>query len=566
MLLMRPSFIRTPLLSCFLCCAAFFATGGERGFSRDPQFVDVTQRTGIDFVHSCGSAEKTWIFEVNGSGVALFDCDRDGDLDVYFVNGSSGKIGKGKPEPVNALYRNDGNWRFTDITASSGTGDPGWGSGAAVADIDNDGLLDLYVTNRGPNVLYLNKGGGRFKRVDGSGADVPGWSTSASFADFDADGLVDLYVANYLRIDTAGRRRRDCEYKGLSIFCGPGGMEPEADVLLKNEGGGKFRDVSRAWGLHKAPPSYGLGTLVVDIGRDGRPDIIVANDTRENFCFLNNPAGGFDEAALFLGLAYNDYGVAQAGMGIASGDLSGQGRDAVFMTHFEDDTNTLYLPGSDGLYDERTFAAGLGSASYRYLGWGTFFFDAEGDGDLDLFVANGHVAPQVDSLRSTVGYRQKNQLFLNGGKGNFKDGSRFLPSAKGPLYSSRGAAYGDLDGDGDPDIVVSNIDDKPTVLENRCSARWLEVRLRGKKVNRAAVGARVSVLCGGKRQERTIQSGMSWASQCELSARFGLRAGAQLEEIRVAWPGGSTEVFLKPPGRSVITLEEGGGKRLERKR
>lgn len=561
---LQRSFInRAGLSPCFLFGLAFFAGVGERGVAQDPRFVDVTQRSGIDFTHSCGSAEKNWIFEVNGGGVALFDCDQDGDLDVYFVNSPGGKDAEEAAKPVNALYRNDGGWRFSDITASSGTGDPGWGSGVAVADIDNDGLLDLYVTNRGPNVLYRNLGGGRFKRLDGSGADVPVWSTSASFADFDADGLVDLYVANYLRIDVARRRPRGCEYKGLSIFCGPGGLEAEADVLLKNQGGGKFRDVSREWGIDKVPASYGLGTLVVDVGRDGRPDIIVANDTRANFCFLNNSGKGFEEAALFLGLAYNDYGIAQAGMGLASGDVFSRGVEAVFMTHFEDDTNTLYLPGSDGLYDEGTFPAGLGSTSYRYLGWGTFFFDAEGDGDLDLFVANGHVAPQVDSLRSTIGYRQKNQLFLNGGRGVFSDGSRFLPGGKGTLHSSRGAAYGDLDGDGDPDIVVSNIDDKPTVLENRCSGRWLEVRLRGKKVNRAAVGARVSVLCGGKRQERTIQSGMSWASQCELSARFGLIEGATLEEIQVAWPGGATEVFEKPAVRSVIKLVEGSGKRVK---
>ena len=562
MLLARSFIIHSCLLRFFFCC--FFFAGSSRQLAAgDPQFLDVTQRTGIDFIHSCGSREKSRIYEVNGSGLALFDCDQDGDLDIYFVNASGGK--EAGPGAVNALYRNDGDWSFSNITARSGTGDSGWGSGAAVADIDNDGLLDLYVTNRGPNVLYRNTGGGRFKRVEESGAEVPAWSTSASFADFDSDGLVDLYVANYLRFDDSAAGR-NCEYKGLSIFCGPGGMEPEADVLLKNEGGGRFRDVSRAWGLHKAPPSYGLGTLVVDIGRDGRPDIIVANDTRENFCFLNNPRGGFDEAALFLGLAYNDYGVAQAGMGIASGDLVGQGRDTVFMTHFEDDTNTLYEAGVDGLFDERTFAAGLGSAGYRYLGWGTFFFDAEGDGDLDLFVANGHVAPQVDGLRSTIGYRQKNHLFLNGGKGVFADGSHFLPGGREALHSSRGAAYGDLDGDGDPDIVVSNIDDRPTVLENRCAASWLEVRLRGVKVNRAAIGARVTVIGEGRRQERSIQSGMSWASQCELSARFGIHDWPEIEAIEVAWPGGATEVFEKPARKPVITLVEGSGTRRKSKR
>lgn len=545
---------------------ALCVTSGARVETQEVQFVDAGDRSGIHFTHSGGSLEKKRIVEVNGGGVALFDCDQDGDLDIYFVNTAPGKAEDGKTKVSNALYRNDGGWKFTDITGPSGTGDPGWGSGAAVADIDNDGLLDLYVTNRGPNVLYRNLGGGRFSRLAESGTEVPAWSTSSSFADFDSDGLVDLYVANYLRFGSREDDRKGCDYKGLSIFCGPGGMDPEADVLLKNMGDGRFRDVSREWGLHEIKPSYGLGTLVVDVGRDGWPDIIVANDTRENFCFLNKGGGRFQEAALFLGLAYNDYGIAQAGMGLASGDISGLGREAVFMTHFEDDTNTLYLPGKDGLYDEGTFPAGLGSASNRYLGWGTFFFDAEGDGDLDLFVANGHVAPQVDGLRSTTGYRQRNQFFLNDGRGVFKELREALPGGKSGRRSSRGAACGDLDGDGDPDIVINNIDEKPTVLENRSSGSWLEVRLRGRQVNRAAIGARITISSGGERQERYIQSGMSWASQCELSARFGLAAGKSIDEIRVAWPGGSTEIFSKPTRRSVITLAEGDGKRARQER
>ena len=550
---------RLLLLVCAICSSV-------RLCARDPEFVDVTERSGIGFLHRCGSPGKKRIDEVNGSGVALFDCDQDGDLDVYLVNAGSGQDVRAAGGAVNGLYRNDGGWKFTDITALSQAGDPGWGSGAAVADVDNDGRLDLYVTNRGPNALYRNLGGGRFRRLADSGTEVPAWSTSSSFADFDSDGLVDLYVANYLRLGPGGDGRKECEYKGLSIFCGPGGMEAQADVLLKNMGGGKFRDVSREWGLHEVRPSYGLGTLVVDIGRDGHPDLIVANDTRENFCFLNKAGRSFQEAALFLGLAYNDYGIAQAGMGLASGDVSGRQREAVFMTHFEDDTNTLYLPGKDGLYDEGTFPAGLGSASYPYLGWGTFFFDAEGDGDLDLFVANGHVAPQVDGLRSTVGYRQRNQLFLNGGRGIFKERREALPDEKNSRRSSRGAACGDLDGDGDPDIVVNNIDARPTVLENRSAGRWLEVRLRGRKVNRSGIGARVTVSCGGQRQERYIQSGMSWASQCELSARFGLVLEAAIDEVRVDWPGGAAEIFSGIPRQPVITLVEGEGKRPKKER
>jgi hypothetical protein len=527
-----------------------------------PLFEEVAARAGIAFVHTSGSAAKDWIAEVNGSGVALFDHDGDGDLDIYFVNGSRFDLPPGEPRPRNALYRNDGGWRFTDVTEESGTGDDGWGCGAAVADVDNDGDLDLYVTNMGPNVLFLNRGGGRFDRAARSGAEDSGWGAGASFADFDRDGLVDLYVANYLRFDRATAKRRgdpSCQYKGVAIFCGPGGLEPEADVLFRNVGGGRFHDVTKEWGADSAPPSYSLGTLVVDLNRDGFMDLLVANDTQRNYAFLNAGGKRFEEAGLFLGLAYNDYGVAQAGMGLASGDLRGTGEDAIFVTNFEDDTNTLYLRDGE-LYVEGTHPAGLGGPSYKQLGWGTFFFDAENDGDLDLFIANGHVAPQADSMRSSLGYRQANQLFLSDGAGRFTDASRSAGPGLAVVESSRGAAAGDLDQDGDLDIVVSNIDERPSVLENQSPARsWLEVRLAGTRSNRAAIGARVSVTAGGRRLERTIQSGMSYASQCEIAAHFGLGDATRVDALRVDWPSGLSESFPAPaPGRRVLVIEGRG--------
>lgn len=527
-------------------------------------FEDANPRSGISFVHACGSAEKDYIFEVNGSGVALFDAEGDADLDIYFVNGSRLGLKAGEPRPRSALYRNDGDWRFTDVTDAAGAGDEGWGCGAAAADVDNDGDVDLYVTHWGPNVLYLNRGDGTFERASASGAEDPGMSTSASFGDFDGDGLVDLYVASYVEIDVQTAKRRGdpaCSYKGVPIFCGPGGLVPARHHVYRNLGGGKFEDATAAWGVSEAPPAYGLGTLVVDVNRDGFPDVVVANDTQRNYCFLNERGRRFQEAGVYLGLAYNDFGVAQAGMGLASGDARGLGRDDIFVTNFEDDTNTLYLAESGGSYTEGTHPAGLGAGGYPYLGWGTFFFDAENDGDLDIFVANGHVAPQADSMRSSPGYRQRNHLYLNDGAGRFT----LCVSGCGPgleaKKSSRGAAFGDLDQDGDPDIVVSNIDEAPTLLENKSGAHngWLEVRLRGGPSNRSAIGARVVIEAGGRRQERTIQSGMSYASQCELAARFGLGRSERIDSLRVEWPSGRSESFPPPQPRISILLVEGAG-------
>jgi hypothetical protein len=531
-----------------------------------PPLADATAKAAIAFRHRAGSPEKDWIAEVNGSGVALFDYDGDGDLDIYFVTGSVFDAAPGEPPPRNALYRNDGAWRFTDVTGESGAGETGWGSAAAAADFDNDGWLDLYLAKMGPNVLLRNRGDGTFARVEAGGAEDPRWSASASCADFDRDGRVDIYVANYVVFDRTRVKPRSsgaCVYKGAPIFCGPGGLEAAPDSLFVNLGGLRFRDASAEWGVREVEASYGLGTLVADIQRDGWPDVVVANDTRANFCFLNEGGRRFREAGLFLGLAYNDFGVAQAGMGLASGDTRGLGRDDVFVTNFEDDVNTLYLAGPDRLlYTDSTYAAGLGTPSYPYLGWGAFFFDADGDGDLDLFVANGHVAPQMDGVRPSKGYRQRNQLFLNDGKGKYREVMPDACPALAILESSRGAACGDLDADGDPDIVVSNIDAPPTLLENRAASRdWLEVRLRGTRSNRAAIGARVTAFSGGRAQERTIQSGMSYASQCELAARFGI---GKVDRIRVVWPSGLVEEFAGPAeerGPRRMLLTEGEGRR-----
>ncbi len=540
-----------------------------------PTFHDVAERAGIDFVHASGSREKDYILEVNGSGVVLFDCDGDGDLDIYFPNGSRLDLKTGEAPPRDALYRNDGNWRFRDVTLAAGLGDARWSCGAAAADVDNDGDQDLFVANFGPDVLYLNRGNGTFEEKTGAGVEDPRWGSSCSFADVDGDGLVDLFVANYLEFDRASVRRRGedpaCVYKGFPIFCGPGGLPAAHDSLFLNRGGAKFADASDSWGVRGVSPAYGLGVLFVDVNRDGRPDVLVANDTMANHLFLNEGGRKFLEAGLYLGLAYNEYGTPQASMGVTAGDVRGFGREDIFITNYEDDTNTYHRADEGGFFTDATWSSGLGEPSYKHLGWGTFFFDADLDGSLDLFVANGHLTPDADRMRSSPGYRQRCQLFLGDGTGRFREETDRAGPGFAVRRSFRGAAAGDLDGDGDFDVVVSAIDERPLVLENRGvgaggapEAAWVALRLRGTRSNRDGIGARVRILAAGRWREHVVRSASGYASQCEMAARFGLGTAQEFARVEVEWPSGLREAFAAPALRTMILLVEGTGRPVER--
>lgn len=557
---MRPP-NRSPLLAILIPFIAFSGCNRPRGLS----FLDRSSDCGIDFENVCGGKEKDYILEVNGGGVALFDHDNDGDLDVFFVNGSHFDQEPGPGAPSDRLYRNDGGFKFTEVTDAAGLRESAWGCGVAVADVENDGDLDLYVTNYGPDELWINDGDGTFTASGASsGANDPGWGASATFVDYDRDGLVDLLVVNYLEFgrDKVVRRGKDsCMYKGQQILCGPVGFPPVHCTLYRNLGGGKLSDVSVKARIRDAKPGHGLGVVACDYDGDRWPDLYVTADTTENLLYHNLRDGTFEEVGMRAGVARNDTGVAQAGMGVDSAYVRNSLLEDLFVVNYEDDNNTYYRNDGGGFFTEITSAAGLGAPCFKHLGWGAFFADLDLDRDLDLFIAQGHVVPQADQIPSSPGYRQKNKVFLNDKSGKFTDVSEACGPGLQVRKSSRGAAYGDLDGDGDLDIVVNDIDERATILEcaGKPAGRWLAVRLVGTRSNRAGIDAEVRLRAEGKEQAVRVKGASSYASHSELAARFGLGTVSRVEELRVEWPSGIVEAFEVSGVDRVVTVTEGSG-------
>ncbi len=531
-----------------------------------PQFDDATAKAGFGFEHISGNVEKDYIIDVNGAGVALFDYDGDGDLDVYFVNGSVRDLPEGAEPPRDRFYRNDGDWNFTDVTEEAGLGSTEWGCGTAAADYDNDGDLDLYVTNWGPNHLYRNNGDGTFTNVaKQAGVDYLQWSAGCAFGDTDLDGNLDLYVTNYIEFDTenipARGERASCVLAGsIPVHCGPKGLPAIHDVLYRNNGDGTFTDISAQSGLTNVEKAFGLGVVFIDIDMDGLPDIYVANDQYPNYLFRNNGDGTFEELGLLLGISFNAMGESQSGMGVDAGDLNGDWLDDIMVLNYAQDYNTIYRNEGDGFFADASKEANVYFPSFHHLGWGLLFLDAEFDGDLDLFLANGHVLPQVDQTSAKLGYKQLNQLYLNDGSGQFVEVSEQAGSAFRIKESSRGCAFGDLDGDGDQDIVVSNMDAPPTVYENMSALKnnWLGVRLEGTKINRNGFGSWVTVKTPTKKYTKYHRGAFGYASQSELALRFGLGEEEQVDEVVVEWLGGETERFAMPKINEVMKIKQGG--------
>ena len=519
-------------------------------------FTDATERSGVRMSLTSGAETPTQILEVKGGGLALIDYDNDGDLDLFVPNGAT--LGAPARGPGARLFENLGGLRFRDVTAQSGIAFRGWGMGVAVGDVDGNGFDDIYVAAYGPDALLLNDGHKRFR--DGTEAAGLGdslWSTAAALADLDADGDLDLYVANYLEFDPR-HPPPGATFRGLPVFAGPKGLTPSPDVLYENVGGGRFKDVSEASGIRAAKPSFGLGLAVLDFDGDARPDVFVGNDSMPSFLWINRGGLRFADGALASGLALNGDGEAQATMGIAIADVNADGRPDVFTTNFADDTNTLRVSLAAGAtWDDRTRQYNLGAVSRPFLGWATGFYDFDLDGDEDLLVFNGHVYPAAspDTMDST--YRQTPLLFE-------RSGARFErapPDRAGPwlaeAHVDRSAAFGDLDGDGDVDVVVAERGGPVRVLENDgARGHALAVSLLDRRPgvgNRHGLGSKVVLRQGDRVQTRWIVSGGSFQAVSAPVACFGL-AGEGAVTIEVTWPDGTVQT-VERSGPGALTVE-----------
>ena len=528
-----------------------------------PQFSDQTAAAGITYRNVFGGPEKHYILESHGSGAAFFDHDSDGDLDLYIVNGATFATYRDRSGPGNEFYRNRGDGTFVEITREAGVGDAGWGGGVAVGDIDNDGRPDLYATNYGANVLYRNRGNDRFAdatQAAGVGGDQ--YSASAAFFDYDRDGDLDLYVANYVVFDAENLPAEPplCTFfSGLQVYCGPKGLVGAPDVLYRNEGDGAFTDVTQASGVAAANRYYGLGVVPTDYDSDGDSDLFVANDETPNVLFQNQGDGTFQDIALIAGVAYNGDGDVEAGMGADFGDYDQDGDPDLYVTHFFTETNTLYRNEGGARFSDVTTTAGLAAPTVELLGWGTRFFDYDNDGRLDLFVANGHVYPQVDQAETGTTYRQPNQLFRNAGGGRFAPVSAGLELTQAKV--SRGTSFGDYDDDGDIDLFVVELNDAPTLLRNDGgnAGNYLVVQIVGREDNRAGVGARIALQAAGKHQWRTVNGAASYLSHSDLRVHFGLGATQAIDRIDIIYPNGSTYAVEDAPVNKLLIVRQGEG-------
>lgn len=536
------------------------------------RFDEVAAETGLDFVHDTGATGEFYLPEIMGSGVALLDYDGDGDLDVYLLQGARLAAGGGPPGSVagpstNRLYRNDlsgGRIRFQEVTTAAGVGDPGYAMGSATGDYDNDGDLDLYITNFGSNRLYRNNGDGTFSDVTAAaGVDDPRWSTSACFCDLDNDGFLDLFVATYVDFTVAGNRLCH-DTVGAQDYCSPSVYNPQPDRLFRNLGNGRFQDVTSPSGIGSARGA-GLGVACADFNGDGWMDLYVANDGTPNHLWINRRDGTFLEMGLSSGTAYNAQGRAEAGMGIAAGDFDEDGDEDLFVTNLRQETNTLYVNDGTGNFYDATIESNLALDSLPFTGFGTDWADYDGDGRLDLFVANGAVEI-LESLRHTsYPYPQKNLLFRQVRRGYFLEVSRSCGSPFGLLEVSRGAAFGDIDNDGDLDILLSNNRGPVRLLVNRSAParHWLLVRLEGTRSNRRGLGSRLILkLPGGARLHRRVHTDGSYLSASDLRVHFGLGEITEVESLEVHWPSGRKESWKGLPADQILVLREGSGESL----
>ena len=530
-----------------------------------PQLVDVASAAGITFRHNIAPVKK-YIVESMGGGVILIDYDRDGWPDIYFTNSPSVEQALKGAKSTGALYHNNHDGTFTDVTAKSGLTIPCFGMGGAVGDINNDGWPDLYLTCLGGNVLYRNDGDGTFTDVTAKAGVADGrWSSGASFGDYDGDGFVDLMVVNYVDFhlnDMPGFGSASfCKYKGIDVQCGPRGLPGAGDSLFHNNGDGTFSDVSKAAGVSDPDGYYGLGVVWEDFNNTGRPDIYVTNDSTPKYLYKNLGNGKFEDIGLQSGTAVSEDGSEQASMGIALGDYNHSGKPSIFVTNFTDENVLLYRNDGDWNFKEDSFPSGVAMPSLPLVKWGTAFVDLDNDGWLDLILGNGHVYPQVDSLPSGAGYRQPTILELNQKDGSFCDASGQAGQALLDKRVSRGLAVGDLFNDGNMDVVIEDLDGSPMILRNRGIAgrHWVSFELDGTKSNRLALNARITLIAAGMTQTGEVHSGGSYISQNDLRVHFGLNSAAKIDKVRIHWPSGATDELTNLAVDHFYNVLEGKG-------
>ncbi len=569
-----------------LCILALLFCISMRGHAQKPfratsdhpgpaWFVDVAAQAGLTALNvNGGTTSKQYVIESTGSGVAILDYDRDGWPDIYLANGRSlprpDELSH-DPEPFGHLYRNNHNGTFSDVTEKAGLRFTGWAQGVCVGDYDNDGFDDLYVAGYSGNRLFHNDGNGHFTDVTvsaGAGGSAKEWSTGCAFVDYDRDGRLDLAVATYVHFDLAHTPKpgteAGCMWKGIAVPCGQRGLPSAPNMLLHNIGGGRFTDVSQSSGIARTPGHYCFSVTPLDYDEDGWPDLFIACDSTPSILYRNNHDGTFTDKAGEAGVAFNEDGREQAGMGSTAGDYDGDGHLDLFKTNFSDDTATLYRANGDGTFTERTDSAGL-ARHQEALGWGTMFADMDNDGWDDLLVVNGHVYPEADAEHLGTAYREPSFFYRNDGEGHFLD----LSATAGPglleQRTGRGLAVADLWNDGRLEAVVNNLSDTPSLLVNLSLNRnhWLEVQLSGTRSNRDALGARVEIAGTEDGRERLwvreVRSGSSYNSSSDLRLHFGLGDAPKLRSVLVRWPSGERESFPVPPLDGLAKYTEGKG-------
>jgi enediyne biosynthesis protein E4 len=536
-------------------------------------FQDISEQAGLTrWTHKMGTPQKKYIIETNGSGVCLIDYDNDGWLDIYVVNGSTFDALDGKETPPHAaLFHNNHDGTFTDVSAKAGVTNDRWGIGCAVADYDNDGWPDIYVTNWGKNRLYHNNHDGTFTDVaEKAGVTLGNWSTGATWGDYDGDGRLDLFVPGYVHFDRNnlpsggenGVPDMFCTFRGVAVNCGPRGLKGEPDHLFHNNGDGTFTDVSEKAGVADKPGYYGLSSLFIDINNDGKVDLLVADDSTPNYLYLNKGDGAFDDVSYASGYALNEAGRETASMGIAAGDFANNGMVDIFNTTFSDDYKPLYRNEGDANLTDISYQLGIAEISVPFLGWGDAFFDYDNDGWKDLMMADGHVYPQVDQHPWGTSWAQRPMLFHNIEGKKFEPVPAVAGTGLADVISGRGLAVGDLFSDGKLDVVINVMDGHPVLLGNVSPDKnhWLELKLvGGPKSPRDAVGATVYLTANGMKQRADVVSGGSYASTSDPRPHFGLGQATKVDDIEVRWPSGKVEHLTVPGVDRILTITEGSG-------